>query len=48
MGYYSHLRKPVCAIAGTHVDEISKDEIAHIMRNREALVEKCIEEIFDY
>lgn len=37
------LRKPVCAIAGIHVDDISKDEIAEIAGNCDALVEKCIQ-----
>ena len=41
----SRLRKPVCAIAGIHVDNISKEEISKIMHNCEALVEKCLEEI---
>ena len=38
----SRLRKPVCAIAGIHVDNIKKEEIVQITRNCEALVEKLI------
>jgi hypothetical protein len=34
------LRRPVCAIAGIHVDAITEAEIAEIVRNCEALVEK--------
>ncbi len=37
------LRKPVCAIAGIHVEAITKEEIARITRHCDALVEKCIE-----
>ena len=34
------LKRPVCAIAGLHVDNISEAEIAEIVQNCEALVEK--------
>jgi gallate decarboxylase subunit D len=39
------LKKPVCAIAGIHLDNITKEEISQIAHNCEALVEKCIEGI---
>jgi hypothetical protein len=39
------LKKPVCAIAGIHLDNITQEEIAQITRNCDALVEKCIEGI---
>jgi gallate decarboxylase subunit D len=44
----SRLRKPVCAIAGIHVDNISKEEIAQITRNCDTLLEKGIEAICGY
>jgi len=34
------LKKPVCAIAGIHLDAITKDEIAAIVRNCGLLVER--------
>jgi hypothetical protein len=34
------LKRPVCAIAGIHLDNITQDEIAQIMRNCNTLVEK--------
>jgi gallate decarboxylase subunit D len=43
----SRLRKPVCTIAGIHIDRISKEEIAQILRNCDALLEKCLEAICD-
>ena len=33
-------KKPVCAIAGIHVDDISEQEIAEIVQNCDSLVEK--------
>jgi gallate decarboxylase subunit D len=33
-------KKPVCAIAGIHVEDISEQEIAEIIRNCDSLVEK--------
>ncbi len=40
-----HLKKPVCAIAGIHLDNITEEEIAGIKRNCDALVEKLIREL---
>ncbi len=37
-----HLRKPVCAIAGVHLDGITEQEIADIKRNCELLVDSLI------
>jgi gallate decarboxylase subunit D len=34
------LRKPVCAIAGIHLDNITEEEITQISQNCDALVEK--------
>lgn len=34
------LKKPVCAIAGIHLDDISEQEITEIVRNCDALVER--------
>jgi gallate decarboxylase subunit D len=41
----SRLRKPICAIAGIHVDNIGKEEIDRIALNCDALLEKCIKTI---
>ncbi len=37
-----HLKKPVCAIAGVHLDDITAEEIAQITHNCRRLVEKLI------
>jgi hypothetical protein len=34
-------KKPVCAIAGIHLDNITDEEIAQITQNCEKLVDKC-------
>jgi gallate decarboxylase subunit D len=38
-------RVPVCAIAGIHLDDITKEEIARIMQNCETLVEKFSQQL---
>ena len=40
-------KKPACAIAGIHVDEITEAEIAEILRNCDVLVEKLSKLIAD-
>lgn len=40
-------KKPVCAIAGIHVDDITEEEIAEILRNCGVLVEKLSKLIAD-
>ena len=39
-----HLRRPVCAIAGIHLDDITEEEIAEIKHNCEILIEKLIQQ----
>jgi gallate decarboxylase subunit D len=39
------LKKPVCVIAGIHLDGITGEEIAEIIRNCDNLVEKLVSEI---
>jgi gallate decarboxylase subunit D len=41
----SRIRKPVCAIAGIHIDHITKEEIAQIIRNCDALLKKYLDAI---
>ncbi len=36
------LKKPVCAIAGIHLDEITEEEIAEILRNCDKAVERLV------
>ena len=36
------LKKPVCAIAGIHVDNISKEEIDQVVKNCQNLVERYL------
>jgi hypothetical protein len=40
-----HLKKPVCVIAGIHLDDITKDEIEQIVQNCEAAVEEFLGQI---
>jgi hypothetical protein len=37
-----HLKKPVCVIAGVHVDNITEAEISKILENSSSAVEKFI------
>ena len=39
------LKTPVCAIAGIHVDAITEDEIAQILKNCDTLLEKFSRQI---
>ena len=39
-----HWRKPVCVIAGIHVDNVTQEEIAEIMTNAEDAVKQFIKE----
>jgi gallate decarboxylase subunit D len=39
------LQKPVCAIAGIHLDNITEEEINQLIANCNELVEKCIKRI---
>jgi gallate decarboxylase subunit D len=39
------LKKPVCAIAGIHVDNITEAEIAEVIQNCEALVERLCRQL---
>jgi hypothetical protein len=38
------LKEPVCAIAGVHLDDITKEEIAQIIQNCDKLVDRFMEE----
>ncbi|MBN2319266.1 MAG: hypothetical protein JXR49_09325 [Acidobacteria bacterium] len=38
-----HLKKPVCAIAGIHLDDITKEEIEQIVKNCRILVERYLD-----
>ena len=40
-----HTKKPVCVIAGIHVDDITQEEIAQILENTSNLVEGLISQI---
>ena len=38
-----HLKKPVCAVAGIHVDDITEEEIEEIVSNCGILIDRFIE-----
>lgn len=40
-----HLKKPVCAIAGIHLDHITEEEIADIKHNCDRLIERLIQQL---
>jgi hypothetical protein len=40
-----HLKKPVCAIAGIHLDNITEEEIAEIKHNCDRLIEKLTQQL---
>ena len=39
-------KRPICVIAGIHVDRITKDEISEILENADSLVEELIQSDF--
>jgi hypothetical protein len=40
-----HLKKPVCAIAGIHLDDITKEEIETIVENCNILIERYLKAV---
>jgi len=40
-----HTKKPSCAIAGVHVDDITKEEIQRVLENTDSLVKDFLKQV---